>query len=73
MEEMLRLDVTEPSLTEWSSPVVIVRSQTADGAFASITGALNALCLKDSYPLPSMDECIDSLGDEKFFKALDCN
>ncbi len=35
--------------------------------------ALDALSLKDSYPLPRMDECIDSLGDVKFFTALDCN
>ncbi len=40
VEEMLRLDVIEPASTEWSSPFrPSYRSQTADGAFASITGA----------------------------------
>lgn len=29
--------------------------------------------MKDSYPLPRMDECIDSLGDAKYFSTLDCN
>ena len=28
---------------------------------------------KDSYPLPRMDECIDSLGEATIFSTLDCN
>ncbi len=31
------------------------------------------MSLKDSYSLPRMGECIDSLGAAKFFTALDCN
>jgi hypothetical protein len=34
---------------------------------------LNAITVRDSYPLPRMDECIDSLGDAKMFTTLDCN
>ena len=29
--------------------------------------------MRDSYPLPRMDECIDSLGDATVFTTLDCN
>jgi hypothetical protein len=29
--------------------------------------------VRDSYPLPRMDECIDSLGDARIFCTLDCN
>jgi hypothetical protein len=29
--------------------------------------------IKDSYPLPRMDECLDSLGDAVIFSTLDCN
>ena len=32
---------------------------------------LNAVTVKDTYPLPRMDECLDSLGDTKVFSALD--
>ena len=28
---------------------------------------------KDTYPLPRMDECLDSLGEAKYFTTLDCN
>ncbi|CDF38334.1 unnamed protein product [Chondrus crispus] len=32
---------------------------------------LKAVTVKDTYPLPRMDECRDSLGDTKVFSALD--
>jgi Reverse transcriptase (RNA-dependent DNA polymerase) len=34
---------------------------------------LNALTIKDSYHLPRMDKCLDSLGDATSFSTLDCN
>jgi hypothetical protein len=34
---------------------------------------LNALKVRDSYPLPRMDEYIDSLGDACIFSTLECN
>jgi Reverse transcriptase (RNA-dependent DNA polymerase) len=34
---------------------------------------LNALMVRASYPLPRMEECIDSLGDATIFSTLDCN
>ena len=34
---------------------------------------LNAETLTDSYPLPRMDDFIDSLEDASVFTTLDCN
>ena len=34
---------------------------------------LNAMTIRDSYPIPRMDESIDSLGDAVIFSTLDCN
>jgi hypothetical protein len=31
------------------------------------------ITVPDTYPLPRMDECIDSLGDATVFTTLDCN
>jgi len=31
------------------------------------------MTIKDAYPIPRMDECIDSLGDARVFSTLDCN
>jgi hypothetical protein len=34
---------------------------------------LNAITVPDTYKLPRMDECIDSLGEAVVFTTLDCN
>ena len=34
---------------------------------------VNANNARDTYPLPRLDECIDSLGDASVFKTLNCN
>ena len=31
---------------------------------------LNERTVRDSYPLPRMDDCLDSLGDSQFFSTL---
>ncbi len=51
VEEMLRLDVIEPASTEWSSPVVIVPKPDGKWRFFVDYRRLNALSLKDWYPL----------------------
>jgi hypothetical protein len=34
---------------------------------------LNAITVSDTYPLPRINECIDSLGEAAIFTTLDCN
>ena len=34
---------------------------------------LNALRIRDSYPIPRIDELIDYLGEETIFSTLDAN
>jgi len=34
---------------------------------------LNERTVKDVYPIPRMDDCLDSLGDATVFSTLDCN
>ena len=34
---------------------------------------LNEITVKDTYPLPRMDECLDSLGEARYFTTLDAN
>jgi hypothetical protein len=34
---------------------------------------MNAITVRDTYPLPRMDECIDSLVDAVVLSTLDCN
>jgi len=34
---------------------------------------LNLMTVKDGYPVPRMDECIDAFGDARVFSTFDCN
>jgi len=73
VERMLKADVIEPAISEWASPVVLITKKDGSVRFCVDYRKLNALTVKDSYPLPRMDECLDSLGDAVVFSTLDCN
>ena len=73
VEKMLREGVIGPATTEWASPVVLVPQPDGSLRFCVDYRRLNAITVRDTYPLPLMDECIDSLGDSCVFSTLDCN
>ena len=70
---MLRDGVIEPSKSAWASPVVLAPKKDGTLRFCVDYRKLNAVTIRDSYPIPRMDECIDSLGEATIFTTLDCN
>ena len=70
---MLTAGVIEPATTEWASPVVLVAKTDGTLRFCVDYRKLNALTVKDSYPLPRIDEYLDTLGDTAIFSTLECN
>ena len=70
---MLRAGVTEPAQSEWASPVVLVPKPDGTLRFCVDYRRLNAITVRDTYPLPRRDKCIDSLGESNIFTTLDCN
>jgi hypothetical protein len=73
VERMLELDVIEPSKSEWASPVVLVPKPGGSLRFCVDYRKLNSITERDVYPLPWMDDCLDSLGDAQVFSTLDSN
>jgi len=73
VERMRSMGVIEPSTGEWASPVDMVPKPDGSVRFCIDYRKLNLMTVKDAYPFPRMDECIDSLGDARVFSTLDFN
>jgi len=72
INSMLKMKVIEPSHSAWASPVVIVPKKNGKARFCVDYRRLNNITKKDAYPLPRIEDCLDSLGDAKLFTSLDC-
>ena len=65
VERMRWMGVIEPSTGEWASPVVTVPKPDGSVRFCIDYRKLNLMTVMDAYPLPRMDECMDSPGDAR--------
>lgn len=73
VEEMLTVGVIEPSSSPWASPVVLVPKKTGGVRFCVDYRKLNAITQSDAYPLPTIQEILDSLAGATVFTSLDLN
>lgn len=73
VEQMHKLEVLEPASGEWASPVVIVPKADGTPRFCKDYRGLDLVTVKDAYPIPRMDACLDSPGEAQIFSILDCN
>ncbi|XP_033750574.1 uncharacterized protein LOC117334856 [Pecten maximus] len=64
LEKMLRADVIKPSMSEWASSPVLVRKRDGSVRWCIDYRALNNVTKKDVFPLPLVEECIDTLSRE---------
>ena len=71
VEEMLKRGVIEPSHSPWASPITLVQKKSGEWRFCIDFRRLNEVTRKDAYPLPRIDEALDSLGNAKWFCTMD--
>lgn len=71
LDKMLELGVVEPSMSEWSSPVLLVKKSNGDYRFCFDGRKLNAVTKKDSYPLPFVDRILNMLRDARYISSID--
>ena len=71
MMDMLEGGVIRPSTSPWSSPIQMTTKKDGTIRFCVDYRGLNGVTKKNAYPLPRIDECLDSLGGNKWFSCLD--
>ena len=71
MQEMLQGGQIEHSDSPWASPVVLVTKKDGSMRFCVDYRRLNALTMKDAYPLPRTDDSLRLLGNQQWFSTMD--
>ncbi|KAL0154104.1 hypothetical protein M9458_050563, partial [Cirrhinus mrigala] len=71
VQQLLSHDVIEESCSPWASPVVLVKKRDGSYRFCIDFKKLNAVTVKDSYPLPRASDALDSLAGARWFSTMD--
>eukprot|EP00731_Ephydatia_muelleri_P031382 Em0022g896a len=71
LHEMQENDIIHPSSSPWASPIVLVQKKDESVRFCIDYRKLNAVTTKDAYPLPRIDDTLDTLCGSKWFSTLD--
>ncbi|KAK3102810.1 hypothetical protein FSP39_014067 [Pinctada imbricata] len=71
IDEMLQKGVIEPSTSPWASNIVLVKKKDGATRICIDYRRLNAVTVKDAYPLPRIDEFLDQLAGNAWFSTLD--
>ena len=71
LREMLESGAIRPSQSTWCNAVVLVRKKDGGLCFCNDFHCLNAHTKRDSYPLPRIQEVLESLVGAGHFSCLD--
>ena len=71
IRDMLNKGIIQESNSPWSQPLVIVTKKDGSPRFCVDFRKLNSITKRQIFPMPRVDEVLDSLGDSCYFTTLD--
>ena len=70
VEDMLAIGIIQESNSAWSSPTVLVKKKDGTTQFCIDYRRLNQVTKVDAYPLPHIEDSLNTLGGARFFCSL---
>ncbi|XP_068226913.1 uncharacterized protein [Palaemon carinicauda] len=67
----LSLGLIEESESQWASPVVLALEEGGGTRLCIDFRKLNAMTKPESYPLPRIEDCLESLGESHYLSKID--
>lgn len=71
LQDMMDQKVIQRSVSPYASPVVLVRKRSGAIRLCVDYRLLNAITVKDSFPLPRIEESLEALGGARYFSSTD--
>ena len=72
IQELEKNEIIRPSISPYSAPIILVPKKNNDLRLAVDYRALNKHVVSNKFPLPRIDEILDSISDKyKIFTSLD--
>ncbi|CAI7833650.1 unnamed protein product, partial [Closterium sp. NIES-53] len=71
LNDLLEKGFIRPSTSPYTAPVLFTRKKEGDLRLRIDYSALNAIMIKNKYPLPRVEELFDMLGEATVFSKLD--